>query len=155
MGIPRRLYAHIERRLHERDYAEVAKACQSVISSRGDAMNLKSPSLNSGGHSGAISDRVQDGVERVMAAEERLSRALRWQAVFARLDEAFDGTEEALIAQMIYRDKVQVQQIARLLNRDRQTITRYRDNYVTHAALLAAEAGLIRMREFSQKGDGE
>lgn len=155
MGIPRRLYAHIELRLHERDYTEVAKACQCVISSRGDAMNLKSPSLNGGGHSGAISDRVQDGVERVMAAEERLSRALRWQAVFARLDEAFAGTEEALIAQMIYRDKVQVQQIARLLNRDRQTITRYRDNYVTHAALLAAEAGLIRMREFSQKGDGE
>lgn len=152
MGIPRKLYAHIERRLYERDCGEAAKASRAVIDSRGDALNLKSPSLSGGGHGGAVSDRVQNGVERVIAAEEQLSRALRWQAVFARLDEAFSGTETGEVAQMIYRDRVQIQQIARLRGCDRQTVTRLRDNYVTHAALLAAEQGLIRMREYAERG---
>ena len=151
MGIPRKLYAHIERRLYERDCGEAAKASRAVIDSRCDALNLKSPSLSGGGHGGAVSDRVQSGVERVMAAEEQLSRALRWQAVFARLDEAFAGTETGEVAQMVYRDRVQIQQIARLRGCDRQTITRLRDNYVTHAALLAAEQGLIRMREYAER----
>lgn len=153
MGIPRKLYAHIERRLYDRDYAEVAKACQGVIDSRSDAFSLKSPLQGGGGRSAGVSDRVQNGVERVITAEERLSRALRWQTVFKRLDEAFAGTQEERVAQLIYCDRVQIQQIAQLMNRDRQTITRLRDNYVTHAALLAAEAGLIRMREFLEEGD--
>lgn len=153
MGIPRNLYAHIEKRLHARNYAEVAKAAQDVISSRSDAASLRSPSLDrAGGKGGTVSNRVQDGVMRLTEAEERLSRAIRWQAVYARLDEAFAGMPENEVAQMIYRDKVQIQQIARLIGRDRQTVTRYRDTYVTHAALLAAEQGLIRMREFSERG---
>ena len=81
MGIPRSLYAHIEKRLHARDYAEVAKASRDVIDSRGDALNLRSPALSGGGAKNGVSDRVQSGVERVITAEERLSRALRWQTV--------------------------------------------------------------------------
>lgn len=150
MGIPRSLYAHVEKRLHARDYAEIAKAAQGVIDSRGDAMNLKSPSLEGGGKGGTISDRVHSGVERMIAAEEQLTRAMRWQVVYARLDEAFAGTPEGEIAQLLYRDKVTSQQIAQLRQCDRQTIRRLRDTYVTHAALLAAEQGLIRMREFSE-----
>ena len=152
MGIPRSLYAHVEKRLHARDYAEIAKAARGVIDSRGDAMSLKSPSLDGGGKGGTISDRVQSGVERMIAAEEQLTRAMRWQVVYARLDEAFAGTPEGEIAQMLYRDKVTSQQIAQLRQCDRQTIRRLRDTYVTHAALLAAEQGLIRMREFSERG---
>ena len=46
MGIPRSLYAHIERQLHNRDYAAVAQASRDVIDLRGDAVSLKSPSLS-------------------------------------------------------------------------------------------------------------
>ena len=152
MAIPRSLYAHIEKRLHTRDYGEIAKAAQAVMNSRGDALSLKSPSLEGGGKGGTTSDRVQNGVERMIAAEEQLSRAMRWQVVYARLDEAFAGTPEGEVAQLLYRDKVTSQQIAQLRQCDRQTIRRLRDNYVTHAALLAAEQGLIRMREFSERG---
>lgn len=152
MGIPRRLYAHIERRLHERDYAKVAEASRSVIHARGDAVSLRSPSLGgAGGRNAQVSDRVQSGVERVIAAEEQLSRALRWQLVHARLDETFAGTPEGEVAKLLYRDKVTSQQIALLRCCDRQTVRRLRDTYVTHAALLAAEAGLIRIREYSDR----
>ena len=126
-GIPRRLYAHIERRLYERDYAEVAKASLSAACSREDALSLKSPSLDVKGRGGQVSDRVQQGVERVIEAEERLSRAIRWQMVYARLDEAFAGSAEGEVAQMIYRDKVTSQQIANLRGCAQQTIRRMRD----------------------------
>lgn len=152
VGIPRSLYAHIEKRLHARDYAEIAKASRELMNSREDALNLKSPTLSGAGGKGGVSDRVGDGVERMIEAEERLGRALRWQAVYARLDEAFDGTAEGEVAQMLYRDKVTSQQISALRGCDRQTVRRLRDTYVTHAALLAAEQGLIRMREYAGRG---
>lgn len=151
MGMPRSLYQHIERRLHARDYAEIAEASRRVIDLRSDAASLRSPSLSHNGHGGAISDRVQNGVVRVIEAEEQLGRAIRWQIVYARLDEAFFGTPEGEVAQMLYRDKIKSQQIALLRGCDRQTVRRLRDTYVTHAALLAAEEGLIRMRQFSRE----
>lgn len=156
MGIPRSLYAHIERQLHNRDYASVAQASRDVIDLRGDAVSLKSPSLSAGGKSSMPGDRVQENVTRVIEAEERLSRAIRWQLVFLKLDEAFEGMPEGEVAQLLYRDKATSQQIANLRRCDRQTVRRLRDTYVTHAALLAAEAGLIRMRQYMDRGgDGE
>lgn len=155
MGIPRSLYAHIEKRLHARDYADIAKASRRVIESRSDAASLRSPcAAGTGGGKSGVSNPVQQGAQRVIEAEEQLDRALRWQVVYARLDEAFDGSPEGEVAQMLYRDKVTSQQIAQLRGCDRQTVRRLRDTYVTHAALLAAEAGLIRMREFGQRSDG-
>lgn len=156
MGIPRSLYAHIERQLHNRDYASVAQASRDVIDLRGDAVSIKSPALSTGGKSSTPGDRVQENVTRVIEAEERLSRAIRWQLVFLKLDEAFEGMPEGEVAQMLYRDKATSQQIANLRRCDRQTVRRLRDTYVTHAALLAAEAGLIRMRQYMDRGgDGE
>ena len=153
MGIPRSLYAHIERQLHNRDYAAVAEASRDVVNLREDAVNLKSPALSAGGKSSTPGDRVQENVTRVIEAEERLSRAIRWQMVFLKLDEALEGMPEGEVAQLLYRDKATSQQIANLRRCDRQTVRRLRDTYVTHAALLAAEAGLIRMRQYMDRRD--
>ena len=153
MGIPRSLYAHIERQLHNRNYAAVAEASRDVVNLREDAVNLKSPALSAGGKSSMPGDRVQENVTRVIEAEERLSRAIRWQMVFLKLDEAFEGMPEGEVAQLLYRDKATSQQIANLRRCDRQTVRRLRDTYVTHAALLAAEAGLIRMRQYMDRRD--
>lgn len=153
MGIPRSLYAHVEKRLHARNYSEIAEASLAVVNSRSDATSLKSPTFDRvGGRTGGVSDRTQEGVTRLIEAEERLSRAMRWQAVYVRLDEAFSGTPEGEVAQMLYRDKVKSQQIALLRGCDRQTIRRMRDAYVTYAALLAAEQGLVQMRRHMIKG---
>lgn len=101
-----------------------------------------------GGRSSGISDSVQDGATRVIEAEERLSAAIRWSMVYARLDALFAGTPEGEVAQALYRDKLTAAKIAEARMVDRQTVRRLRDTYVTHAALLAAELGLVRMSRF-------
>lgn len=92
-----------------------------------------------------------DGATKVIEAEERLSAAIRWSMVYARLDELFDGTPEGEVAAALYRDKLTAARIAEQRYVDRQTVRRLRDTYVVHAALLAAELGLVRMSQFARE----
>ena len=95
--IPRALYAYIEKKLHEQPYEAVAGAAMQLIERREEALCIKSPgSEPSGGHSGGVSNRVQDGVLRVIAAEESLDCANRWALVLTRLGEIFDGKQPKL-----------------------------------------------------------
>lgn len=153
MNIPKKLVRLLERKLRSRSTEDICMASKAVIERRSDALALKSPALDRvGGRSAGVQDCVQKGVRRVMAAEERLSAALRWEICFRRLDEAFAGTPEEETAQLLYRNNLPIKQIAESLGVDRQTVCRRRENYLTHAALLAAEAGLIRMREYLGEG---
>lgn len=153
MNIPKKLVRLIERKLRSRSAEDICMASKSVIELRSDALSIRSPGLDRvGGRSSGISDRVSDGVGRAIEAEERLSSALRWEICFLRLDQAFVGTPEEEVARLMYRDNLPIKQIAESLGVDRQTVCRRRENYLTHAALLAAEAGLIRMREYIGKG---
>lgn len=149
--IPRALYAYIEKKLHEQPYEAVAGAAQQLIERREEALCIKSPgSEPSVGHSGGVSNRVQDGVLRVIAAEESLDCANRWALVLTRLGEIFDGRQEKELAELLYVQKLTAQEIAKRWGVDRQTVRRLKDNYVIHAALLAAEHGLVRMSEYRE-----
>lgn len=150
-AIPRKLYAYIEKKLYEQPFQTVSDAAEVLISRREEAFGVKSPSSETaGGHSGGVSNRVQDGVLRVMAAEETLHTASRWAFVYARLGEIFDGTDEGEIARLLYVEELTAQEIAKSRGVDRQTVRRLRDNYVIRAALLAAENGLVRMDEYRE-----
>lgn len=150
-AIPRALYAHIEKKLHEQPFEAVADAAQALITRREEAIGVKSPGSEPiGGHSGGVSNRVQDGVLRVIAAEETLDAANRWAMVLSRLGEIFEGKPEAEIAHALYVQKMTAQEVARSRNVDRQTVRRLKDNYVIRAALLAAEYGLVRMDEYRE-----
>lgn len=148
-AIPRALYAYIEKKLHEQPYEAVAGAAMQLIERREEALCIKSPgSEPSGGHSGGVSNRVQDGVLRVIAAEESLDCANRWALVLTKLNEIFEGEQEKELAELLYVQKLTAQEIAARWGVDRQTVRRLKDNYVIHAALLAAEHGLVRISEY-------
>ena len=150
-AIPRALYAYIEKKLHEQPYEAVAGAAMQLIERREEALCIKSPgSEPSGGHSGGVSNRVQDGVLRVIAAEESLDCANRWALVLTKLNEIFEGKQEKELAELLYVQKLTAQEIAARWGVDRQTVRRLKDNYVIHAALLAAEHGLVRISEYRE-----
>ncbi|MBQ7885366.1 MAG: hypothetical protein IJ313_00570 [Clostridia bacterium] len=149
-AIPRALYAYIEKKLYDQPYQAVSEAAEALISRREEATGVKSPSgERSGGHSSGVSNRVQDGVLRVIAAEETLETANRWAFVYMRLGEIFDGTGEGEVARMLYAQKMTAQEIAKHRGVDRQTVRRLRDSYVIRAALLAAEHGLVRTSDYA------
>lgn len=153
-AIPRKLYAFIEKKLFEQPYEAVSAAAEALITRREEAVGVKSPGSEcSGGRSSGISNRVQDGVMRVMAAEENLEAANRWAFVLTRLSEIFQGTEVAEVASLFYAQKMTEAEIARSKGKSRQTIRRCRDEYVMRAALLAAENGLVRMSEYEDGRD--
>ena len=151
--IPRRLYAYIEKKLFEQPYAAVSEAAEALIERREQAFGVKSPGGEGGsGKSSGVVSRVEDGVLRVIAAEENLDTANRWAFVIARLGEIFEGTETAEVAQLYYAQKLTEAEIARSKRLTRQTIRSRRDEYVIRAALLAAEKGLVKMREYESEG---
>lgn len=150
-AIPRNLYAYIEKKLYEQPYEAVGAAAEALIERREEALGVKSPGSEPGGvRSGGVSNRVQDGVLRVIAAEENLHTANRWALVVTRLGEIFSGTETAEIAELFYVQKMTEADIARSRRVSRQTIRSKRDEYVIRAALLAAEHGLVRMSEYKE-----
>lgn len=148
-AIPRKLYALIEKKLFEQPYEAVSAAAEALIERREQAYGVKSPDGESGGaKSGGVSDRVQSGVLRMIAAEEELLVANRWAMVVARLSEIFEGTQTLEVAELFYVQKRTEAEIARSKGISRQTIRNRRDEYVIRAALLAAEHKLIRMSEW-------
>lgn len=150
-AIPRNLYAYIEKKLYEQPCQVVSDAAEMLITAREEALGVKSPGgETSGGHGGSVSNRVQDGALRVIAAEENLHTANRWALVVTRLGEIFSGTETAEIAELFYVQKMTEADIARSRRVSRQTIRSKRDEYVIRAALLAAENGLVRMSEYRE-----
>jgi len=102
-----------------------------------------------------------DGIERraisVTEAEERLRSALRWDEVMRRLERLYPaGTREGRAAWLLYGWKtgspLTLERTARLMGVSVVTVRRYRDTYLIACALLAAEAGLIRIQE-DEHGD--
>lgn len=66
---------------------------------------------------------------------------------FSHLDDIFAGKPEAQIANAIYVRHVKQKDVAEVMHYDRQSVRRYRDNYVCYCALLAAEKNLIKVQE--------
>ena len=150
-AIPRALYAYIEKKLYEQPHRAVCDAAEALIERKEQATGVKSPDVGGGGRSGGVSNRVQDGVMRMIEAERELETATLWASVFTRLDEIFEDRPERDVARMLYREKLPLREIACRRGVDRQTVVRLRDGYVIRAALLAAERGLIRMSEYAEE----
>lgn len=153
-AIPRKLYAYIEKKLYEQPYRAAREAAEVLIERREEAVGVKSPGGGRSGGRGGPSNRVQDGVLRVIDAEETLETANRWAFVYMRLSEIFAGTETAEIAQAYYAEKKTAREIAAARGCDRQTIRKRRDEYVIQAALLAAEHGLVKMSDYTGRKGG-
>ena len=75
-GIPRALYARIERELHAQPGRAAMAAEDALMRRMEDAHGLKSPAFDGAGKAGGPSNRVQDGALRVIEAERMLESLL-------------------------------------------------------------------------------
>lgn len=143
--IPRHIYRRVEGALHRRGEA-LQGAAERYRQAQDRALRLEQrmDDLPSGS---SRSDRTGRGAADLSEAGDRLELAERWEQVFRRLDVMFAGRDEAKAAKLLYDEHRSQEEVARMLYVERQTVRRWRDAYVCHAALLAAEAGLIRMED--------
>lgn len=159
--IPRQVYNDCERMLYQRA-ALVTRASEKLMLARskaysiasgmpepltGDLAKRRGVNPNAIHGSGGKGDRVERSALALIQAEAELCTALKWAEVFSRLDEIFAGKPEAEIAEAIYQQRQQQKDVAKKMNYDRQSVRKYRDRYVCHCAILAAEKGLITIQE--------
>lgn len=159
--IPREIYDACEEKLYQRAKL-VQAASERLMFARSKAYAISSPmpapldektakrkgvNPNAIHGSGGASDQVERRAFAIIQAEADLCTALKWAEVFSRLDEIFAGKPEAEIADAIYTRHKQQKDVAEQMHYDRQSIRRFRDSYVCHCALLAAEKGLITIQE--------
>lgn len=161
--IPREIYDACEEKLYQRAQL-VNKASERLMYARSKAYAYgssmpaplspeiaKRPGVNPNAihGSGGACDQVERSAFAIIQAEAELCTALKWAEVFSRLDEIFAGKPEAEIADAIYTKHKQQKDVAEAMHYDRQSVRRFRDTYVCHCALLAAQKGLITIQEDS------
>lgn len=165
--IPRKIYRAVEGKLFVRDRL-VSVASDRVSRAKGAPAGYRSPvwtkltadEIKRRGvdpttirGTGGAADAMQEIME-LLEAESELCLALKWAEVFSALDEIFSERSEGKVAVMYYTDRMKGSEIAAALGVDRQTIRNYRDTYVAHCALLAAEKGLVTMTNIdTEKGN--
>lgn len=139
--IPRHVYRRVEAALHRRGEA-VERADQRYRRAYEHATGIGG-GLGKKVRTSGTGDRLARDVITMVEAGDVLDEAERWEKVFRRLDEYFKGREETRAAVMLYREHLPQTVVAQRMRVDRQTVRRWRDAYVCHAALLAVEEGLI------------
>lgn len=140
--IPGRIYRRIEAALHRRRETEqLADEYRRAL----DRATAIGSGLGERVQTSASGDKLERNVLRMVEAGDAIEEAARWEDVFLQLDGYFKGRDEARMAALLYGEHLPQQVVAARMYVDRQTVRRWRDAYVCHAALLAAEAGLIRM----------
>jgi hypothetical protein len=152
--IPEVAYETVEKKLRQRGKL-IRRAEEAVARARARATDTSAPSGNvTGGRGGLPGSRVERGALNVIRAEKRLENALKWEAVFRKMDEIFpvEDSNEGFVASMLYGNGMSQADLARFTGCSRQTIRMRQDRYVIRCAFLAAQAGLIR-EEVEKYGD--
>ena len=143
--IPTPVYQLVERRLHQREgWLKRLEEAEQAARQRATDPHAPSPDREPSGHrQGRENRRLDAAVEAAEAAET----ARRWLRVFERVDRAFPPeSATGRVAVLMYREGLTQEDTARRLGKGRQYVRRQRDIYVCHCAVLAAAAGLIRLR---------
>ena len=143
--IPEELYQTVERKRRERRTA-IKRAREQVARARAKAGSTPGGIMvGDGRRTGGGSSRTEKAALAVVAAEKKLEKVMKWEAVFKQLDEIFpyEETEEGYIAGRLYDQGAIQADISRERGTDRQTIRRRKDIYIFRLILLATAAGLI------------
>ena len=146
--IPDRIYRLCEKKLAAR-YMSVFRATERLKEVQARAYTVPGMRINENGGGGGKGrgDAVAQKALSVAEAEKALENALRWEAVFQRLESVYPKeSKEGRIAERLYGwagAAMRQEAVCRLLRIDRKTCRKYRDTYVINCALLAAAEGLI------------
>ena len=144
--IPDRAYLAVERKLRQRGKL-IQKAEEALLRARSRATDVSAPTGGGIAPKGGMpGSRTERGALAIIRAEKRLGTAMKWEAVFRKMDEIFppDSSNEGFVASMIYGNGMSQADLARFSGCSRQTVKLRQDRYVIRAAFLAAQAGLIR-----------
>lgn len=154
--IPGNVYRYVETRIRHRS-AYLARALESLSEAEQDAGAIGSPGAEKVGSGGGGSDRVSAAALRISDARDRVVKCQAWIRVYQLTMEAFQGTDAFRCVRLIFDRAASQAEAARAISRDRQTVRRYKDEFVIRAAFLAVSMGLIRMstegRLSDQNGD--
>lgn len=142
--IPGNVYRHVEHRLRHRE-AILRRALQELAQAEGDAGAIRSPGAESVGGGNGSSDRVCSAAIRIAEARTRVTRAQTWLRVYRQTMDAFAGTDAGRAVRHLFDKGISQAEAARILSCDRQTIRRYKDDFIIRAAFLAVGCGLIKM----------
>ena len=146
---PEDVYQLCDRKLRARR-TMLQKAEAAVRRAMEAAGSISSPGAGTGGgKTNRTSDRTQRAALLLAAAETQRDEALKWEAVFKKLDAVFPEktTNEGFVASLIYGNGMSQQDVCRFCNCARQTVRRRQDRYVTYCALIASRYGLIDLIE--------
>ena len=153
--LPAGIYAQVENRLKSR-WTAIEKAEQALEKARDKARAGGGVPVGvSGGGKRNSNSRVERMAILIVAAENVLDTAWKWDAVFRKMDEIFppDGSNEGFVASLMYGNGMSQEDVCRFTHCARQTIRRRRDRYINYCALIAAHEGLIDMKGMVDDGD--
>ena len=142
--IPGNVYRHVEHHIRHRN-AVLRRALLALAQAEGDAGAIRSPGAESVGGGSGSSDRVCSAALRIAEARTRVTRAQTWLKIYRQTMDAFAGTDAGRAVRYLFDKSVSQAEAARILSCDRQTIRRYKDDFIIRASFLAVGCGLIRM----------
>ena len=146
--IPKGIYRQIEQKRRGRYVAE-KKALIRLQEAQAEALCLPSPGAGGSGGKDGPGDRTGRLALAVAEAEEKLETERAWEEVWRMMDRvfSFDTTPEGRVAGYLYDNGMSLKEASEACKCNRDTVSHYRDNWVCHAALIAAGDGLITIRE--------
>ena len=156
--IPGNVYRAVEHHLRHRA-AVLRRALLDLSDAESDAGAIRSPGAESVGGGSGGSDRVCGAALRIAEARTRVTRAQTWLSVYQQTMDVFSGTDAGRAVRYLFERALSQAESARKLNCDRQTIRRYKDDFIIRASFLAVGCGLIRMKDdgriIDNAGDGD
>jgi len=146
--IPEAIYATCEKWMRGR-YGLIEGCREQLREARARAESAAAPPPDlAGGHAPQPSSALERRALAVVEAEGRLRDALKWDDVVERLRRLYPpGTREGRVLEYVYFEGHSQEFVCNVMHRERKAIRRMRDTLVISCALLAAEAGLVRLGE--------
>lgn len=146
--IGKAMYEACEGWLRERE-ARVAAAERRLRLARERAYDAHAaPMDKNGGSRSGRGDALERKAIAVQEAEEQLRQALRWDDAVTRTGRIYPpDTREGKVMRLLYERGMTQEDVCRSLHVERKTVRRCRDKIVINCALLAVQAGLMRMEE--------
>lgn len=143
------LYFECETRLRCRE-SSIRSAEEKLGAARADAYRAKPPRMDGsgGGRGREEGSDLERKALRIHEAEEQLRLALAWDDVARRLYRMFPpDTREGQIANCLYERGMTQEDVCRALHISRLTVRRCRDKLAANCALLAVQAGILRLED--------
>ena len=152
--IPEAIYATCEKWMRGRHGLIVAYE-EQLREARARAESAAAPPPDLAGvHAPQPSSALERRALSVLEAEDRLRDALLWDDAVERLRRLYPpDTREGRVLEYVYIEGHSQKFVCNVMHRERKAIRRMRDTLVISCALLAAEAGLVRLEDTGSNGN--